>query len=191
MCYSVSKLKKTQKGEEMAKETLKAQVERLTAENDDLRNKLDEAYAEAIRLNSELSRKHDVSDAPAYQGLLRDKEQWKRIAESRKEQIEKADKRHSELIGMYEELQKQLDASVTAYNALKSDFDALAIQSKAKAGERARNERGAGRKAILSNEMQEEVIDMHRLGMSYRAIANKLDVSFSTVARICQRMSSD
>ena len=158
----------------MAKETLKAQVERLTAENVDLKNKLDEAYAEAIRLNSELSRNHDVSDSPMYQSLLRDREQWRRVAASRKEQIEKADKRYSELIGMYEELQKQLDASVSAYNALKNDFDTLTIQSKAKAGERARNERGAGRKAILSNEMQEKVIDMHRLGMSYRAIAKKM-----------------
>lgn len=114
----------------MAKETLKAQVERLTAENADLKNKLDEAYAEAIRLNSELSRKNDVSDTPAYQSLLRDKEQWQRVADSRKKQIEKADKRHSELISMYEELQKQLDASVTAYNALKNDFDTLAIQSR-------------------------------------------------------------
>lgn len=171
----------------MAKETLKAQVERLTAENADLKNKLDEAYAEAIRLNSELSRKNDVSDTPAYQSLLRDKEQWQRVADSRKKQIEKADKRYSELIGMYEELQKQLDASVAAYNALKSDFNTLAIQSKAKVGEKARNERGAGRKAILSNEMQEEVIDMHRLGMSYRAIAKKMGVSFSVVARACQR----
>lgn len=34
----------------MAKETLKAQVERLTAENVDLKNKLDEAYAEAMRI---------------------------------------------------------------------------------------------------------------------------------------------
>ena len=171
----------------MAKETLKAQVERLTAENVDLKNKLDEAYAEAIKLNSELSRKHDVSDAPAYQSLLRDIEQWKRVAANRKEQIDKADKRYSELIGMYEELQKQLDASVAAYNALKSDFNTLAIQSKAKVGEKARNERGAGRKAILSNEMQEEVIDMHRLGMSYRAIAKKMGVSFYVVARACQR----
>lgn len=171
----------------MAKETLKAQVERLTAENVDLKNKLDEAYAEAIKLNSELSRKHDVSDAPAYQSLLRDIEQWKRVAANRKEQIDKADKRYSELIGMYEELQKQLDASVADYNALKSDFNTLAIQSKAKVGEKARNERGAGRKAILSNEMQEEVIDMHRLGMSYRAIAKKMGVSFSVVARACQR----
>ena len=171
----------------MAKETLKAQVERLTAENVDLKNKLDEAYAEAIKLNSELSRKHDVSDALAYQSLLRDIEQWKRVAANRKEQIDKADKRYSELIGMYEELQKQLDASVAAYNALKSDFNTLAIQSKAKVGEKARNERGAGRKAILSNEMQEEVIDMHRLGMSYRAIAKKMGVSFSVVARACQR----
>ena len=171
----------------MAKETLKAQVERLTAENVDLKNKLDEAYAEAIKLNSELSRKHDVSDAPAYQSLLRYIEQWKRVAANRKEQIDKADKRYSELIGMYEELQKQLDASVAAYNALKSDVNTLAIQSKAKVGEKARNERGAGRKAILSNEMQEEVIDMHRLGMSYRAIAKKMGVSFSVVARACQR----
>lgn len=171
----------------MAKETLKAQVERLTAENVDLKNKLDEAYAEAIRLNSELSRKHDVSDAPAYQGLLRDKEQWKRIAESRKEQIDKVEKRHAELISMYEELQKQLDASVIAYNALKCDFNTLSIQYKAKMGEKARNERGAGRKAILSSAMQEEVIDMHRLGMSYRAIANKIGISFSTVARACQK----
>ena len=163
----------------MAKETLKAQVERLTAENVDLKNKLDEAYAEAIRLNSELSRKHDVSDAPAYQSLLRDKEQWKRVAASRKEQIDKADKRYSELIGMY--------ASVTAYNALKSDFNTLAIQSKAKGEETLKNARGAGRKAVLSKEAQEEVRDMHRLGMSYRAIAKKMGVSFSVVARACQR----
>lgn len=171
----------------MAKETLKAQVERLASENADLRNKLDEAYAEAIRLNSELSRKHDVSDAPAYQGLLRDSEQWKRVAANRKEQIDKADKRYSELIGMYEKLQKQLDASVSAYNALRSDFNTLVIQSKDKVGEKARNERGAGRKAILSSAMQEEVIDMHRLGMSYRAIAKKMGISFSTVARACQK----
>lgn len=166
----------------MAKETLKAQVERLTAENVDLKNKLDEAYAEAIRLNSELSRKHDVSDAPAYQSLLRDKEQWKRVAASRKEQIDKADKRYSELIGMYEELQKQLDASVTAYNALKSDFNTLALDCMAKGEETLKNARGAGRKAVLS-----EVRDMHRLGMSYRAIAKKMGVSFSVVARACQR----
>lgn len=173
----------------MAKETLKAQVERLTAENADLKNKLDEAYAEAIRLNSELSRKNDVSDTPAYQSLLRDKEQWQRVADSRKKQIEKADKRHSELISMYEELQKQLDASVTAYNALKNDFDTLVIQFKDKTGERARNERGAGRKAMLSTEMQEEVADMHRLGMSYREIAKKMGVSFSVIARVCQKAS--
>ena len=79
---------------------------------------------------------------------------------------------------MYEELQKQLDASVTAYNALKSDFNTLAIQSKAKGEETLKNARGAGRKAFLSKEAQEEVRDMHRLGMSYRAIAKKMGVSF-------------
>ena len=173
----------------MAKETLKAQVERLASEKADLRNKLDEAYAEAIRLNSELSRKHDVSDAPAYQGLIRDNEQWRRVAANRKEQIDKADKRYAELIGMYEELQKQLDASVNAYNALRSDFETLSIESKAKGEETLKNARGAGRKAALSKEVQEEVRDMHRLGMSYREIAKKIGVSFSVVARACQASS--
>lgn len=171
----------------MAKETLKAQVERLNKENADLRNKLDDAIADALALNSKLNAKHDVSDSPMYQSLLRDREQWRRVAASRKEQIDKADKRYAELISMYEELQKQLDASVAAYNALKSDFNTLAIQSKAKGEETLKNARGAGRKAVLSKEAQEEVRDMHRLGMSYRAIAKKMGVSFSVVARACQR----
>lgn len=171
----------------MAKETLKAQVERLNKENADLRNKLDDAIADALALNSKLNAKHDVSDSPMYQSLLRDREQWRRVAASRKEQIDKADKRYAELISMYEELQKQLDASVDAYNALKSDFNTLAIQSKAKGKETLKNARGAGRKAVLSKEAQEEVRNMHRLGMSYRAIAKKMGVSFSVVARACQR----
>ena len=83
--------------------------------------------------------------------------------------------------------QKQLDASVTAYNALKSDFNTLALDCMAKGEETLKNARGAGRKAVLSKEAQEEVRDMHRLGMSYRAIAKKMGVSFSVVARACQR----
>lgn len=171
----------------MAKETLKAQVERLNKENAVLRNKLDDAIADALALNSKLNAKHDVSDSPMYQSLLRDREQWRRVAASRKEQIDKADKRYAELISMYEGLQKQLDASVTAYNAIKSDFNTLAIQYKAKGEEPLKNARGVGRKAVLSKEAQEEVRDMHRLGMSYRAIAKKMGVSFSVVARACQR----
>lgn len=38
-----------------------------------------------------------------------------------------------------------------------------------------------------SKEAQEEVRDMHSLGMSYREIAKKIGVSFSVVARACQR----
>ena len=175
----------------MAKETLKAQVERLNKENADLRNKLDDAIADALALNSKLNAKHDVSDSPMYQSLLCDREQWRRVAASRKEQIDKADKRYAELISMYEELQKQLDASVTAYNALKSDFNTLALDCMAKGEETLKNAREAGRKAVLSKEAQEEVRDMHRLGMSYRAIAKKMGVSFSVVARACQREEGD
>lgn len=85
------------------------------------------------------------------------------------------------------ELQEKYDAAVTSYNALRSNFDTLAIQSKANGEETLKNARGAGRKAVLSKEAQEEVRDMHRLGMSYREIAKKIGVSFSVVARACQR----
>lgn len=78
---------------------------------------------------------------------------------------------------------------MAAYNALRSDFDTLAIQSKAKGEETLKNARGAGRKAVLSKEAQEEVRDMHGLGMSYREIAKKIGVSFSVVARACQASS--
>lgn len=169
------------------RETLKAQVERLTIENANLRNKLDEAYAEAIRLNSQLSRKHSISDTPAYQSLLRDKEQWQQVANSRKEQIEKSDKRHAELISMYEELQKQLNASVTAYNALKSDWKITQRQlqeTQQKLSEcivEPHNARRAGRKPQFTAEQIEEVKLMHQEGMSIRKIAEYFGCSAAVV----------
>lgn len=50
------------------------------------------------------------------------------------------------------ELQEKYNASVGAYNALKSDFNTLVIQSKAKVEGTLKNACGAGRKAALSKE---------------------------------------
>lgn len=99
---------------------------------------------------------------------------------------ELTEKMNRQLRNANAELQEKYDAAVTSYNALRSDFDALSIESKAKGEETLKNARGAGRKAALSKEVQEEVQDMHRLGMSYRDIAQKIGVSFSVVARACQ-----
>lgn len=89
------------------------------------------------------------------------------------------------------ELQEKYDAAVTSYNAIRSDFEILSIESKAKGEETLKNTRGAGRKTALSKEAQEEVRDMHKLGMSYREIAKKIGVSFSVVARACQSKDDD
>ena len=85
------------------------------------------------------------------------------------------------------ELQEKHDTLAAAYDALKSDFESLNEQLKAKELEKPRNSRGAGRKAALSDELRTKAARMHELGMSYRAIAKKMGVSFSVVARACQR----
>ena len=46
-----------------------------------------------------------------YQSLLRDREQWKRVAKDRQDQIEKNRQRYGELVAMYEDLERQLKES--------------------------------------------------------------------------------
>ena len=127
-----------------------------------------------------------VEDTDVYKSIvaaLQDEELKVKVAQHSCELTEKMNR---QLRNANAELQEKYDAAVTSYNAPRSDFDALSIESKAKGKETLKNARGAGRKAALSKEVQEEVQDMHRLGMSYRDIAQKIGVSFSVVARACQ-----
>ena len=73
----------------MARETQKEKIARLETELAQAINQRDAAIADALALNSKLNAKHDVSDSPMYQSLLRDREQWKRVAKDRQDQIEK------------------------------------------------------------------------------------------------------
>ena len=117
----------------MARETQKEKIARLETELAQAINQRDAAIADALALNSKLNAKHDVSDSPMYQSLLRDREQWKRVAKDRQDQIEKNRQRYGELVAMYEDLERQLKESQDKNKTVKTD----------------KNPFGAGRKRCL------------------------------------------
>lgn len=169
----------------MAKETQKAKIERLEKELEQATKQRDEVFREVSSLRRQINAA--VEDTDAYKSIvaaLQEEELKVKVARHSSELTEKMNR---QLRNANAELQEKYDAAVTSYNALRSNFDTLAIRSKANGEETLKNARGAGRKAVLSKEAQEEVRDMHSLGMSYREIAKKIGVSFSVVARACQR----
>lgn len=169
----------------MSKETQREKIERLERELEQVTKQRDEVFREVSALRRQINAA--VEDTDAYKSIvtaLQEEELKVKVARHSNELTEKM---NWQLRNVNAELQEKHDTLAAAYDALKSDFNTLAIQSKAKGEEALKNARGAGRKAVLSKEAQEEVRDMHRLGMSYRAIAKKMGVSFSVVARACQR----
>lgn len=190
MYYTVSKLKKIQKENlDMAKETQREKIERLERELEQVTKQRDEVFREVSALRRQINAA--VEDTDAYKSIvaaLQEEELKVKVARHSSELTEKMNR---QLRNANAELQEKYDAAVTSYNAIRSDFEILSIESKAKGEETLKNTRGAGRKAALSKEAQEEVRDMHKLGMSYREIAKKIGVSFSVVARACQSKDDD
>ena len=173
----------------MAKETQKEKIDRLERELEQVTKQRDEVFQEVSALRRQINT--TVEDTDVYKSLVAalEEEQLKvKVAQNSRELAEKMNR---ELRNTNSQLKESYDTAVTSYNALKSDYEALSIQFKAERKEPLKNERGAGRKAALSKEVQEEVRDMHKLGMSYREIGKKLRVSFSVVARACQSKDDD
>lgn len=185
MYYTVSKLKKIQKKNlDMAKETQKEKIERLERELEQVMKQRDEVFREVSALRRQIN--VAVEDTDAYKSIVAALQEEKLKVKVAQHSCELTEKMNRQLRNANAELQEKYDTAVTSYNALRSDFETLSIESKAKWEETLKNARGAGRKAALSKEVQEEVRDMHKLGMSYREIAKKIGVSFSVVARACQ-----
>lgn len=119
-----------------------------------------------IGINSKLNAKHDVSDSPMYQSLLRDREQWKRVAKDRQDQIEKNRQRYGELVAMYEDLERQLKESQDKNKTVKTD----------------KNPFGAGRKRAYI-EYAKQIEKLHKDGLSIRKISKELCIPSATIAR--------
>lgn len=150
----------------MARETQKEKIARLETELAQAINQRDAAIADALALNSKLNAKHDVSDSPMYQSLLRDREQWKRVAKDRQDQIEKNRQRYGELVAMYEDLERQLKESQDKNKTVKTD----------------KNPFGAGRKCAYI-EYAKQIEKLHKDGLSIRKISKELCIPSATIAR--------
>ena len=150
----------------MARETQKEKIARLETELAQAINQRDAAIADALALNSKLNAKHDVSDSPMYQSLLRDREQWKRVAKDRQDQIEKNRQRYGELVAMYEDLERQLKESQDKNKTVKTD----------------KNPFGAGRKRAYI-EYAKQIEKLHKDGFSIRKISKELCIPSATIAR--------
>lgn len=79
------------------------------------------------------------------------------------------------------ELKKQLDTSVTAQNALKSDLDKLAAKYMQATQHNARN---AGRKPKLTADQEQEIKNLRSEGLNVRQIAAKMSCSTGLVCKI-------
>lgn len=79
------------------------------------------------------------------------------------------------------ELKKQLDASVTAQNALKSDLDKLVAEYTQATRHNARN---AGRKPKLTADQEQEIKNLRSEGLNVRQIAAKMSCSTGLVCKI-------
>lgn len=168
----------------MAKETQKEKIERLERENAQLEQRI-AAYHKAWT-EAERQKNAAVQETDEYKALEK-----ALAAEQVKVKVamhlrELDDKMNRQLHNKNAELQKKCDTLAAVYDALKSDFDRLNEQLKAKEAEKPRNPRGAGRKAALSEEQCAKAVRMHELGLSYREIGEELGVSFPVIARACQ-----
>lgn len=160
----------------MARETQKEKIARLETELAQAINQRDAAIADALASNSKLNAKHDVSDSPMYQSLLLDREQWKRIAKNRQDQIKKNELRYDELLTMYKDLEQQLKGS----QAMQVELQQIRTQSHTEP----HNARNAGRKPKFTNEQMEQVRKMAADGLSVRKIAAEMSCSIGLVCKI-------
>lgn len=91
-----------------------------------------------------------------YQSLLQDREQRKRIAKNRQDQIKKNELRYDELLTMYKDLEQQLKESQAML---------IELQTKLKSE---KNPFGAGRRRAYTA-ILDQIKTLHEQGMSIRA----------------------
>lgn len=169
----------------MSKETQREKIERLERELEQVTKQRDEVFREVSALRRQINAA--VEDTDAYKSIVTALQEEELKVKVARHSSELTEKMNWQLRNVNAELQEKHDTLAAAYDALKSDFESLNEQLKAKELEKPRNSRGTGRKAALSDELRTKAARMHELGMSYRAIAKKMGVSFPVVARACQR----
>lgn len=112
----------------MAKETQREKIERLERELEQVTKQRDEVFLEVSALRRQINAA--VEDTDAYKSIvaaLQEEELKVKVARHSSELTEKMNR---QLRNVNAELQEKYDAAVTSYNALRSKFDTLVIQSR-------------------------------------------------------------
>lgn len=100
--------------------------------------------------------------------------------------------KQQELINEYQKLKTELDTishEKSELKAIKDEYklliEILREQTKPQ------NERGAGRKPAINNELGEKILDMSNQGFSQRKIASELNLAVSTVNKYLQQANTN
>lgn len=182
----------------MARETQKEKIARLEAENAELRAKKDEAIAayNTLAFQKKPEESKAITESEEYQSLKKQLAE-ERIKAAEAQRLYKAEAAKREQLRQdYGQLKESYDALVTAHNALTSDLDTVkedlqaqlkeALQSHAEP----HNARGAGRKAILTEDQEIKARTMHQSGVSMRQIAKHFDCSAATIHKAVHKLKN-
>ena len=84
----------------------------------------------------------------------------------------------------YDTLKASYDVLADEHNALMSNLDAMQAELQKIKAEKPHNERGAGRKPVLTDAQRNEVHQLHAQGKSLRQIAVQMGVTHTAIAKI-------
>lgn len=112
---------------------------------------------------------------------------------SLREQLEAKDKEIDRLKKALNNNQTELDASVIAQKALKSDLEATQRELQVIKQETVKSQKnpfGAGRKREHTEQL-EKIMELHAQGLSHRAISEIVKVPSATVGRYIKQMNQN
>lgn len=155
------------------------------------KKQLEEQNTALRKENEKLHKQIDarVEESGAYQALKaqiankisKKKGTYKRQTENWKNQYFELQAKYSDLSKQLKAKQAELDTSVTAQNALKSDLDKLTAEYTQATRHNARN---AGRKPKLTADQEQEIKNLRSEGLNVRQIAAKMSCSTGLVCKI-------
>lgn len=175
----------------------KAQLEQwneaLQIENRNLHKQLNERLEESDVYKSLVKQLQEETQLKkmAYENLERYRARCQQLEDERDQRVVKPQEQHQDIIKLqqdYDTLKASYDALVEEHSALTSNLDTVEAElraelQKAKA-EKPHNERGAGRKPVLTDAQRNEVHQLHAQGKSLRQIAAQMGVTHTAIAKI-------
>lgn len=170
----------------------KAQLEQwneeLQTENRDLHRQLNERLEESDAYKSLVKQLQEEAQLKkmAYESLERYRVRCQQLEDERN-QWAKPQEQHQDIIKLqqdYDTLKASYDALVEEHYILTSNLDAMQAELQKIKAEKPHNERGAGRKPVLTDAQRNEVHQLHAQGKSLRQIAVQMGVTHTAIAKI-------